>query len=81
MQTNHHERGIAIVLALSKQLRGIYNVAGPQPLPLSVIANEAKRRVLPLPEAVLGLLAIPPVRRSLFRHRPPRPGGHEPIRE
>jgi hypothetical protein len=31
--------------------------------------------------AVLGLLAVPPVRRSLFRRRAPRPGGHEPIRE
>jgi hypothetical protein len=30
---------------------------------------------------VLGLLALPPVRRSLFRRRTPRPGGHEPIRE
>src|SRR5262245_24640738 len=31
--------------------------------------------------AVLGLLAVPPVRRSLFRRRAVSPGGHEPIRE
>ncbi|HKB34863.1 MAG TPA: hypothetical protein VKD72_00320, partial [Gemmataceae bacterium] len=31
--------------------------------------------------AVLGLLAVPPVRRSLFRLRAASPGGHEPIRE
>jgi len=30
---------------------------------------------------VLGLLAVPPIRRSLFRRRAPWPGGHEPIRE
>src|SRR5205085_415633 len=31
--------------------------------------------------AVLGLLAVPSVRCSLFRRRGPRPGCHEPIRE
>jgi hypothetical protein len=31
--------------------------------------------------AVLGLLAVPPVRRSLLRRRAAAPGGHEPIRE
>src|SRR5207249_10801252 len=30
---------------------------------------------------VLGLLAVPPIRRSLFRRRAPRLGSHEPIRE
>jgi UDP-glucose 4-epimerase len=46
----------AIVLALAKKLRGVYNVAGPQPLPLSVIAHEAGRTTLPLPETLLSLL-------------------------
>jgi UDP-glucose 4-epimerase len=46
----------AIVTALKARLRGIYNVAGPQPLPLSVIADEAGRRVLPLPETLLARL-------------------------
>src|SRR5438132_7589208 len=62
----------AIALALSKQLRGIYNVAGPQPLPLSVIANEAKRRVLPLPEPLLALLVgragLPRLSRGALAH-------------
>jgi len=46
----------AIVKALSARARGVFNVAGPQPLPLSVIAHEAGRRVLPLPETVLARL-------------------------
>ena len=57
----------AIVLALEKQLRGLYNVAGPQPLPLSVIVRESGRTALPLPEFLLervlghgGLPALPP---------------------
>ena len=62
----------AIALALTKRLRGIYNVAGPQPLPLSVIANEAGRRVLPLPEPVLALLAgragLPRLSRGALAH-------------
>src|SRR5205823_1048893 len=62
----------AIALALTKKLRGIYNVAGPQPLPLSVIAHEAGRRVLPLPEAVLALLTgragLPNLSRGALAH-------------
>ena len=62
----------AIVTALSAGLRGIYNVAGPQPLPLSVIADEAGRRVLPLPEAllamVLGRAGLPRLSRGALAH-------------
>jgi UDP-glucose 4-epimerase len=46
----------AIVLALEKKIRGVYNVAGPQPLPLSVLAREAGRTVIPLPEALFTML-------------------------
>jgi UDP-glucose 4-epimerase len=46
----------AIVLALEKRIRGVYNVAGPQPVPLSVVAREAGRTVIPLPEAVFTML-------------------------
>jgi UDP-glucose 4-epimerase len=62
----------AIVKAVSARLRGIYNVAGPQPLPLSVIADEAGRRVLPLPETVLALLVgragLPRLSRGALAH-------------
>jgi UDP-glucose 4-epimerase len=57
----------AIVLALEKRIRGVYNVAGPQPVPLSVLAREAGRTVIPLPEQLFtfllgrfGLPKLPP---------------------
>ncbi len=62
----------AIVAALSARLRGIYNVAGPQPLPLSVIAHEAGRRALPLPESLLAVLVgragLPRLSRGALAH-------------
>jgi len=62
----------AIALALEKKLRGIYNVAGPQPLPLSVIAREAHRRPLPLPEPLLAMLlgraGLPRLTRGALAH-------------
>ena len=62
----------AIVTALSATVRGIYNVAGPQPLPLSVIADETGRRALPLPETVLAMLVgragLPRLSRGALAH-------------
>ena len=62
----------AIALALEKKLRGVYNVAGPQPLPLSVIAHEAGRRTLPLPEPLLALMlgrgGLPRLTRGALAH-------------
>jgi UDP-glucose 4-epimerase len=46
----------AIVLTLEKRPRGVFNVAGPQPLPLSRVIVEAGRTPVPLPEVVLGAL-------------------------
>jgi UDP-glucose 4-epimerase len=57
----------AICLALEKQLRGVYNVAGPQPMPLSLIIKQAGRTPIPLPEILMatffgrfGLPQLPP---------------------
>jgi UDP-glucose 4-epimerase len=62
----------AIALTLEKNLRGVFNVAGPQPLPLSVIAAEAQRKVLPLPEMLLSLLlgrgGLPRLSRGALAH-------------
>ena len=64
-----HEEDVvtAITLALEKKPRGIFNVAGPDPVPLSVIIRETGRRAVPLPEFVinmslgrLGLPKLPP---------------------
>ncbi len=40
----------AIGLALLSQLRGVFNVAGPEPLPLSVVIRSTGRTNVPLPE-------------------------------
>lgn len=40
----------AILLALEKQPKGVFNVAGPQPVPLSRLVRAAGRSVVPLPE-------------------------------
>ncbi len=64
-----HEKDVAsaICLALKARIRGVYNVSGPQPLPLSVIIREAGRSMVPLPEFVFrnvlgrfGLPKLPP---------------------
>jgi len=53
----------AIVLTLAKQPRGVFNVAGPQPLPLSRVIVGAGRTPVPLPEtlvrAMLGRFGFP----------------------
>ena len=62
----------AVVLAVQKRLRGIYNVAGPQPLPLSMVAREAGRSTLPLPESLLAMLlgraGLPRLSRGALAH-------------
>ena len=47
----------ALVASVEKRPRGVFNVAGPAPLPLSTIVRETGRTPLPLPEPLLrGLL-------------------------
>ena len=43
----------ALVLTLAKRPRGVFNVAGPQPLPLSRVAIAAGRTPVPVPEILL----------------------------
>ena len=57
----------AICLTLGKKLRGVYNVAGPQPVPLGLLISVTGRKHLTLPEALLrhtmgrfGLPKLPP---------------------
>lgn len=64
----HDEDAVsAIAKTIEKRPRGIFNVAGPQPLPLGTVARLAGRRTLPLPEPLLafalgrgGLPNLPP---------------------
>lgn len=62
----------AIILTLSKRLRGVFNVAGPQPLPLSRVAREAGRSLLHLPEfvmsAMLGRFGLPNLPTGALTH-------------
>lgn len=52
----HEEDAVtALTLALDKRLRGIFNIAGPPPVPLSLLAHAAGRRTLPLPQPLLRL--------------------------
>ncbi len=53
-----HERDVAdaICATLRARLRGVFNVAGPQPLPLSVIIRETGRKNIPLPEIAFQLM-------------------------
>ncbi len=43
----------AILLALEKKVRGVFNVAGPQPLPFSVIVRRTGHRPVMLPELLV----------------------------
>ena len=60
------DAALAIAFAVEKRIRGVYNVAGPRPLPLSLVIREAGRTALPLPKILLrsalgrgGLPALP----------------------
>jgi len=61
-----------IVVALEKRVRGVFNVSGPPPLPLSVIAHAAGKRTLPVPEglfrALLGRFGVPHLPQGAVEH-------------
>ena len=69
-----HEQDIvdAIVATLDARLRGVYNVSGPQPIPLSVLIRVAGRQRLPVPEPVfafaLGRFGLPPLPTGALSH-------------
>ncbi len=69
-----HEEDVvtAIALTLERRLRGVFNVAGPQPVPLSVIIREVGRKQVPIPEfvlsAMLGRFGLPRLARGAVSH-------------
>ena len=69
---HEHDVARAIDLALKARLRGVYNVAGPQPLPLSVIVGEVGRKIVPIPEFVFqglrGRAGFPRLPRGAVTH-------------
>ncbi|MEM9691893.1 MAG: NAD-dependent epimerase/dehydratase family protein, partial [Myxococcota bacterium] len=62
----------AIVAAFDARLRGVFNVAGPQPVPLSVVVRETGRRKVALPEFVfassLGRFGLPRLPKGALDH-------------
>ncbi len=69
----HEEDAVtALVEAVEQRPRGIFNVCGPQPVPLSVIAREVGRPVVPLPEFLLSLAlgrgGLPNLARGALEH-------------
>ncbi len=62
----------SLVLALEKRVRGVFNVAGPQPVPLSVVIRETGRKSMPIPEmlftAALGRFGLPKLSRGALGH-------------
>jgi UDP-glucose 4-epimerase len=62
----------ALVLAIEKKLRGVFNVAGPPPLPLRTIVRETGRTPVPLPEPILrsmlGRFGFPSLPRGALEH-------------
>lgn len=69
-----HEEDVAnaIVKALEVRLRGVYNVSGPPPVPLSVIIRETGRQNMPVPEKLmnltLGRFGLPKLPRGAVDH-------------
>ena len=69
---HEYDAAAAIVRALERRLRGVYNVTGPPPIPLSIIIRETGRRSLPLPEfvfaAALGRFGLPKLPEGALSH-------------
>jgi UDP-glucose 4-epimerase len=62
----------AVVQALTYRLRGVFNVAGPSPLPISTLIQETGREQVAVPEALLpfllGKFGLPQLPRGALNH-------------
>jgi UDP-glucose 4-epimerase len=62
----------AIVRTIEARVRGVFNVAGPPPLPLSTLIRETGRQRVPLPEpliaGMLGRFGLPRLARGAIEH-------------
>lgn len=69
---HEHDAAAAVAATVGRALRGVFNVAGPQPLPLSLLIEKAGRARAPLPEPVLsrllGRFGLPPLPRGAVSH-------------
>jgi UDP-glucose 4-epimerase len=66
------DAAIGITTAVEKRPRGIFNVCGPPPMPLSSIAHETGRTVVPVPEPLLkqllGHFGLPNLPKGALEH-------------
>ncbi len=62
----------AIITAALRPMRGVFNVSGPPPVPLSIIIRETGRRSVPVPEffmnRTLGRFGLPRLPRGAIDH-------------
>jgi UDP-glucose 4-epimerase len=69
---HEHDAAAAIVSALEKNARGVYNVAGPPPLPLSLLIRAVGRTPIPVPDWVFerlsGKFGLPRLPRGAIDH-------------
>jgi UDP-glucose 4-epimerase len=69
---HEQDAAAAIALALDKQLRGVFNVAGPPPVPLSVLIHQTQRQNVPIPEPLirfaLGRFGFPHMPKGAIDH-------------
>jgi UDP-glucose 4-epimerase len=69
-----HERDVAsaIVAAMENRVNGVYNVAGPQPVPLSLLIEVTGRQAFPIPEpffqTMLGKFSLPDLPEGATSH-------------
>jgi UDP-glucose 4-epimerase len=69
---HEHDAAAAICAALDGGTRGVFNVAGPQPVPLSLLVKRTGRSAVPVPEPVfrfmLGRFGLPALPRGAISH-------------
>lgn len=69
---HEYDAADAIALSVTAKLRGVFNVAGPQPVPLSVIIRETGRQAMAVPEPVfamaLGRFGLPELPKGAIEH-------------
>jgi UDP-glucose 4-epimerase len=62
----------AIVAALEAKLKGVYNVAGPSPVPLSTLCKAINRPAWPIPEplfhSMMGRFGLPKLPAGAISH-------------
>jgi UDP-glucose 4-epimerase len=69
---HEHDVVSSLCTTLDKRPRGVFNVAGPQPVPLSMVIRETGRTNIPIPEIVfsmmLGRFGLPKLPHGALEH-------------